>query len=99
MLKPKRKPSQPGTILREHYLNPRKITITAFAKAIGCSRKHMSRIVNGESRIEAEMAEKISRVLGTTPELWLNLQNSVDLFDAKTELKKWEPAETYLKAI
>ncbi len=69
-------------MLVEAYLEPRGITITELASASGLSRKHLSRIINGHVGITAETAVRFARVLGTTPELWLNLQNKVDLFDA-----------------
>ena len=90
-----RRPSSPGEILREHYLNPRKVTVSDFARAAGISRKHMSDVVNGNARIEASLAHKIAVVLGTTPQFWLNLQNAVDVYDAQQALKGWEPEFTF----
>jgi len=43
----------------------------------------MSAIVNERASITAELATRIAAVLGTTPQVWLNLQNAVDLWDAK----------------
>lgn len=95
MFKRNRRPTTPGEILKEHYLEPRGVSIAKFAEAVGCSRKHMSAIVGGKARIEAKMAARIATVLGTTPELWLNLQNAVDVYDARQELKDWHPARVY----
>ena len=95
MAKIKRRPTEPGEILKEFYLEPRSITITAFAEAVGRSRKHISQIVNGNARIEAELATRIGAVLGTSAELWLNLQNKVDLHDAGESLKKWKPKKRF----
>lgn len=95
MLQPNRRPTLPGVILKEHYLIPRGISISAFARAVGCSRKHMSRIVNGDVRIEALLAVKIACVLDTTPQFWLNLQNAVDLYNAKQDMEGWKPNEIY----
>ena len=91
----KRRPTTPGEILKEHYLAPRSISVSAFARAVGCSRKHMSGIVNGHSRIEARLAARVARVLDTTARLWLNLQTAVDVYDAEQELKDWEPERLY----
>ena len=91
MLKLERRPSIPGTILREHYLKPRSISVADLARAVEHSYKHMSQVVNGKAAIEARLACKLAAVLGTTPELWLNLQNAVDLWDARQELAHWQP--------
>ena len=76
MLKSRRRPTPAGTILKAHYLEPRAISVTAFARAAGCSRKHMSNIVNGSARYDAGLAARIARVLGTSTELWINLQTA-----------------------
>jgi len=81
-----RRPSTPGAILAERYLAPHEISIAAFARACGVSRKHMSGIVHGHVAINADMAARIAAALGTTAELWLNLQNAVDVFDAEKRL-------------
>lgn len=95
MLQRERKPTAPGEILREHYLEPRGITITEFAEVIGCSRKHLSHIINGTARIEAGLASRIAVVLGTTPQFWLNLQNAVDIYEAKQEIRNWKPVKIF----
>ncbi len=88
-------PTPPGVILKEHYLEPRHISITSLARAVGCSRNHMSHIIHGNARIEASLAIKIARVLDTTPQFWLNLQNAVDLYLGEQEMKNWRPAMVY----
>ena len=95
MLKPQRRPTPPGEILREHYLKPRKITVAALARAVEHSYKHMSQVVNGKAAIEAPLACKLAAVLDTTPEFWLNLQNRVDLWDAHAALEQWQPTMRY----
>ena len=90
-----RRPTLPGEILKELYLIPRGVSIAAFARAVGCSRKHMSNVINGNARIEASLATRIAAVLDTTPALWLNLQNAVDIYDTERELKKWKPRQVY----
>jgi len=82
----KRRPSLPGEILVELYLTAHDISIAKFAEAVGVSRKHMSAIVNGRAAITADTATKMAVVLGTTAQFWLNLQNAVDLHDARQRL-------------
>src|SRR3954447_26582329 len=81
-----RRPTTPGEILAELYLEPAGISIAKFAEACGLTRKHMSAIVNGRASITAETAARISVVLGTTAQYWLNLQNAVDLYDSQVRL-------------
>ena len=93
MFKRNRRPTSPGTILREFYLEPREISITELGRATGLTRKHLSNIVNGNASISPETAVRLAAVLGTTPQLWINLQNAVDLFDAAKRLQDehWKP--------
>ena len=91
-----RRPTQPGEILRDFFLESRRITVSAFAQAVGCSRQHMSDIVNSQARIEPRMAARIGKVLGTSAQLWLNLQSAVDAWDAEREIATWQPSRTYL---
>lgn len=95
MLKPERRPTPPGVILREHYLKPRSLSVADLARAVDHSYKHMSQVVNGKTGIEARLAWKLAAVFGTTPEFWLNLQNAVDLWDAHQSLADWRPEATY----
>jgi addiction module HigA family antidote len=94
-LKRRRRPTLPGEILIAHYLEPRGVPIAKFADAVGCSRKHMSNIVHGHARIEARMATRIAKVLGTTPQFWMNLQAALDLHDAAAAHESWQPPRTY----
>lgn len=94
-MRSKRAPTSPGMILRELYLVPRGISVTAFAEAVGCSRKHMSQIIHGKARIEASLAMRMGAVLGTSAELWLNLQNKLDLYRAEQKLKAWKPQRVF----
>jgi antitoxin HigA-1 len=85
-----RRPSLPGEILVELYLEPHNVSIAKFAEAVGVTRKHMSAIVNGRATITAETATRMAAVLGTTAQYWLNLQNAVDLYDARQRLAESE---------
>jgi addiction module HigA family antidote len=95
MLKPQRRPTHPGEILREHYLIPRGLSVADLARAVNHSYKHMSQVVNGKTAIEAQLAWKLALVFDTTPEFWLNLQNSLDLWEAQQSLAEWQPTKIY----
>ena len=79
----RRKPTHPGKIIEEHYIKPLKISKSAFAKAIGISRNTLYKILDGRNGITAEMAIRLSKALNTTPELWMNLQQRFDVWEAE----------------
>lgn len=95
MIRRKRRATPPGEILAEMFLKPNDITQVAFAEAIGVSRKHLSEIIHDKQRLEPEVAAKIARALGTSTEFWLNLQRTVDVWDAEEKIKRWKPARTF----
>lgn len=98
MIKRHRKPADPGVLLQELFLKPRGISIVDFAKATGVTRKHISNVIHGRAGIEAELATRFARVLGTSPDVWLNAQKAVDLWKAQQALKSWKPARRFLAA-
>jgi addiction module HigA family antidote len=67
-------PPHPGEIIREFCVEPLNITVTEAAKALGVSRKTFSTLLNGRAGISPEMALRLSKVFGRTPEGWLRLQ-------------------------
>lgn len=76
-------PPHPGEILLEEYIKQLGFTVSAFALKIGTSRKNLSEIVNEKVGISPEMALKLAKALGTSPEIWLRLQAKYDLWHAK----------------
>ncbi len=76
-------PVSPGEFLRDDVLAGRGITQDALASAMGVSRFSVNQIMNGRRSVTAEMALKLSRVLSTSPDVWLNLQRDVDLYWAQ----------------
>ncbi len=77
------KPAHPGEVLREMYLMPLGLTVTDTAKSLGITRKTLSELLNGRSGISTSMALRLSKAFGTTPELWLNMQQNYDLWKAR----------------
>jgi addiction module HigA family antidote len=76
-------PPHPGEIIREFCIEPLNLSVTEAAKALGVTRKTLSALLNGRSGISPEMALRLSKVFGRTPEGWLRLQLQFDLW--KTE--------------
>ena len=90
MLRGKRTPSHPGGILKRLYMEPLSLTITQLADVLGVSRKTVSKITNEKGAIIPDMALRLSRALDTTPELWLNLQQAYDLWQARHGSEAWK---------
>lgn len=76
-------PSHPGEIIKELYLADYNLSVTAFAFKLGVSRTTASELVNCKNGISADMALKLAKAFGTTPEYWLNLQQAYDLWQAR----------------
>ena len=96
--KRKRRPAHPGAVLRIHHLEPLDLTISHVAERLGVSRKTMSKLVNEGGAITPEMALRLARAFGTTPQLWLNLQQAYDLWHAERE-PGWRGVKTIEAAV
>ena len=82
----KRRPTSPGQMLLEECLKPAGITQVALAEKMGVPIQRVNGIIAGRRAVTADTAILLSRALGTTAELWLNLQVAVDLWDAQQRL-------------
>jgi len=69
---------------------PLKLNVAQVAEALGVSRKTLSKIVNERGAITPDMALRLSRAFKTTPELWLNLQQTHDLWHASHGSHSWK---------
>src|ERR1700679_702094 len=87
-------PMHPGEVLREEFLLPLGLSPGALAKACGVPRTRIERLSNEATGVTADTALRLSKAFGTSPELWLNLQNSFDVQTARrkiaAELKRIE---------
>ncbi len=82
-----RRPTTPGEILSEEFLRPLGMTQKRLADHIGHDVKVINRIVNGRTRVTAEMALKLAASFRTAPEFWLNAQKAVDLHQARGQVQ------------
>lgn len=80
---PIKNPMHPGRIVRHDCLEPLRLSVTAAAKALGVTRQALNNIVNGKSGISPEMAIRLSKAFGSTPETWLRMQVAYDLAIAR----------------
>jgi len=81
-------PLHPGEVLREEFLVPLSLSPGALAKAMGVPRTRVERIAAETSGITADTALRLSRALGTSAQLWLNLQNRFDIETAERAIGK-----------
>lgn len=76
-------PTQPGDILRHEFMDPLALSANALARDLGVPTNRVTAILSGHRRISADTALRLARHFGTTPELWLNLQDGHDLAVAR----------------
>jgi antitoxin HigA-1 len=81
-------PPHPGKILQDLILDEYNLSILDFATKVGLESDSVQSIFHCRSDITAEMALRLSLVIGTTPQFWLNLQMNYDFFEAKQKFDK-----------
>jgi addiction module HigA family antidote len=77
-----RPPTHPGEMLLEEFLKPLGISQSDFAKRIDVSFPRLNEIIHGKRSVTTDTALRLAHVLNTTPDFWLNLQLSWDLWHA-----------------
>jgi antitoxin HigA-1 len=82
---PNRITTHPGEILREEFMKPYGLSANALAKALHTDAPRVNDIVRERRGVSADMALRLARFFGTSPELWFNLQKSYDLSMAMAE--------------
>jgi addiction module HigA family antidote len=75
-------PPHPGKSIRYDCIEPLGLTITDAAKRLGVTRQALNNLVNGKVGISPEMAIRLSKAFGSSPEVWLGLQMDYDLAEA-----------------
>ncbi|MEE9166999.1 MAG: HigA family addiction module antitoxin [Candidatus Neomarinimicrobiota bacterium] len=88
-------PPHPGEFIREVYLEPFGLSARKVAKNLNVAPSTFIRLLNGESNVTPEMALRLSRVLGRSPESWMAMQDHYSLWHAKrtTDLKEVKKLE------
>ena len=84
----KRKPTHPGEMLREDFLTDYDLTVSGLAEALGVSRQSVNELLRERRAVSPEMALRLGRLFGNSPEFWLNAQRAVDLWVAAEALKE-----------
>lgn len=76
-------PPHPGDFIRTTYIEPFDISIRSLAESLDVSPSTLTRIVSTSSGVSPEMALRLSKALGRSPESWLAMQHNFDLWQAK----------------
>lgn len=96
---PNRKPTHPGAVLREDVLPALDMSQTEFAVRLGVSRLTVSELLLEKRGLSAEMAARLGKLLNTTAESWLRMQEALDLWTVRQKpdaLKSIKPIERAL---
>lgn len=85
-LKPMHNPPHPGEFISDVYLEPFQISGRELAQKLDVAPSTLSRILSGMSRVTPEMALRLSKTLGRSPESWLAMQDAHDLWQARKQV-------------
>src|ERR1035438_63336 len=85
---PMKDPPHPGRSIRTACLEPLGLSVTDGAKVLGVTRQALSNVINGKSGISPEMAIRLTKAFGSTPETWLGMQLAYDLAAARKNERK-----------
>lgn len=90
-------PVHPGPFVRDVILEPLGLSVTEAAKALGVTRVALSRVLNGQAALSAEMAIRLDKAFGADMETLLRMQSAVDIARAKAkapeiDVARYEPA-------
>ncbi|XPF95672.1 HigA family addiction module antitoxin [Colwellia sp. RE-S-Sl-9] len=79
-------PPHPGEFIYDVYLEPSGYSCRYLAKQLDVASSTLNRILKGQSAISPEMALRLSKAIGRTPESWLSMQDNYDLWHAKQQV-------------
>jgi antitoxin HigA-1 len=81
-------PPHPGEHIRHDCLEPLKLSVTKGAEVLGVTRQALNNLVNGKSGISPEMAVRLSKAFGGSPDVWLRMQMEYDLAQVERTASK-----------
>jgi addiction module HigA family antidote len=83
----RRPPTHPGAILRQDVLPALGLSVAEAARRLGISRQQLHRVLAETHPLSTEMALRIARLEGNTPDLWLRMQQAYDLWHIEQQLQ------------
>ena len=78
-------PPHPGGLVRRRCLEPLGLSVTRAAEGLGVTRQALSELVNEKAGVSVDMAIRLSKAFGSTPETWLGMQMAYDLWQARAD--------------
>ena len=87
---PMHDPCHPGELVKYECLEPLGLSVTRAAKGLGVTRQALSDLINGKSGVSVDMAIRLSKAFGSTPETWLGMQMAYDLWQARERAESIE---------
>lgn len=87
-VKRERRPTHPGAILREDTLPGLGLSADELADALGVPRQNFAEILGERASVTADIAHRLGRAFGMSPDIWLRMQQAIDLYDAQVENEK-----------
>ena len=87
---PMHDPCHPGELVKYECLEPLGLSVTRAAKGLGVTRQTLSDLINEKSGISVDMAIRLSKAFGSTPETWLGMQIAYDLWQARERAASME---------
>ena len=79
-------PPHPGECIESIYMEPYGISCWYLAMQLGVAASTLNRVIKGKSAVSPEMALRLAKVLGRTPESWLSMQDNYELWQAKKRI-------------
>jgi len=92
-------PPHPGEFITQVYLEPNKLSGRELAAKLNVVASTLNRVLRGTSRISPEMALRLSKALGRSPESWLSMQYNYDLWQARQHVKLENVQEVQFTAV
>lgn len=84
--KRKIRPTHPGEMIREDFMPDYGLSVAGLAGALGVSRQTVNELLRERRALSPEMALRLARLFGNSPDFWLNAQRAVDLWDAERSI-------------
>lgn len=82
------RPIHPGEMLREDFMPDYDLTVAGLAESLGVSRQSVNELLRERRALSPEMALRLARLFGNSPEFWLNAQRAVDLWTAAQSVQE-----------
>lgn len=83
-----RNPPHPGGVVKRQCLEPLGLSVVRAARGLGVTRHALEDLVNEEAPMSADMAIRLSKAFGSTPETWLGMQTAYDLWRARERAER-----------